>query len=87
MAAQQMTLDDLRRILREVAGDTEAADLDGDIAEQTIGELGYDSLAVLELGARIQQEYGTRLGDDAISGESLPRDVLALVNDLLASAA
>ncbi|GAB3795647.1 acyl carrier protein [Micromonospora zhanjiangensis] len=82
-----MTLDDLRRILRDAAGDTEAADIDGDVADITFENLGYDSIAILEVTSRIQQEYGTRLADDAVTGFARPRDVVALVNAQLAGAA
>ena len=41
----QFTLEDLKRVLREAAGEDESVDLDGGIMDTEFGELGYDSLA------------------------------------------
>ena len=55
------TLDDLRRILRACAGEAESIDLDGDIVDIPFDELGYDSLALLELASRVEREYGAAI--------------------------
>jgi len=52
-----ITLDDLRRIMRESAGADESVDLDGDIAAVPFEDLGYDSLALLEMSAVVRQEF------------------------------
>ncbi|MGI5151559.1 acyl carrier protein [Plantactinospora sp. CA-294935] len=78
--------EDLKRILREGAGSDESIDLDGDILDISFDELGYDSLALLETGGRIEREYGIRLDDDALSGEHTPRALVELVRGRLASA-
>jgi act minimal PKS acyl carrier protein len=80
MAVMQVTLDDLRRILREGAGADEEVDLDADILDIEFGELGYDSLALLETAARITREYQMPLDDDATTAAKTPRELLALVN-------
>ena len=79
----EFTEDDLKRILREGAGADEGIDLDGDIADTPLTELGYDSLALLETTSRIEREYGIRLGDEAITGERTPRRVVELIRDQL----
>lgn len=84
--SQLLTVDDLRRILREAAGETEDVDLDGDIADKTFDELGYDSLALLETGGRIERELGIRLEDSAVSEAGTPRALLLVVNERLAAA-
>lgn len=76
-----MTLDDLRRILSESAG-SEGGQLDGDILDTTFTELGYDSLALLETTAVIQQEYGVEVPDKVVT----PRDLLDSVNGAPSSA-
>jgi act minimal PKS acyl carrier protein len=79
-STQVMTLDDLRRILRECAGEEEGVDLDGDILDTEFELLGYDSLALLETAAQITHEYGVELDDDATTAARTPRELLALAN-------
>jgi minimal PKS acyl carrier protein len=81
----QFSLDDLRNLMREAAGD--AGQLDGDIIDVGFYELGYDSLALLEAAARIERTYGVQIGDDEVGKIETPRDFLQLVNAQLASAA
>ncbi|MFD5756102.1 acyl carrier protein, partial [Streptomyces sp. NPDC127044] len=54
MSTSEFTLDDLRRILQEGAGVDEGVDLDGDILDEPFEVLGYESLALLETGSRIE---------------------------------
>ncbi|MCM2414293.1 acyl carrier protein [Streptomyces sp. RKAG290] len=81
MTANRFTMDDLRRILREGAG--EEAGLDGDIDSVTFQELGYDSLALLETGVRIGREFGLELEDDHLIDAETPRQLVDAVNELL----
>jgi act minimal PKS acyl carrier protein len=80
MADRPLTIDDLRRLLRECAGAAEGVDLDGDILDTDFADLGYDSLALLETGSRIEREWLVRLGDDAVMSTRTPRALLAVVN-------
>ncbi|MFG2193322.1 acyl carrier protein [Streptomyces sp. NPDC048639] len=84
MTAKDFTIDDLRRILREGAG--EEADLDGDIADVTFEELGYESLALLETGVRIGREYGIELEDATLTDVETPRQLVDAVNEQLSAA-
>jgi minimal PKS acyl carrier protein len=77
------TLDDLIQILREGAG--EDGDLDGDILDAEFEALGYESLAMLETGSRIERQYGISLDEEALADARTPRALLALVNEHLAS--
>ncbi|WP_143264010.1 acyl carrier protein [Amycolatopsis kentuckyensis] len=79
------TLEDLKRILREGAGADEDVDLDGDIAEAEFGELGYESLALLETSGRIEREYGIRLDEDLLATALTPRAFVDAVNAQLAT--
>ncbi|WP_116041233.1 acyl carrier protein [Amycolatopsis palatopharyngis] len=78
-----MTIDDLRRILTECAGEDESADLHGDIHDTPFAELGYDSLALMETATRIKHEYGIEISDEDIALVETPR----LLLELLAQAA
>ncbi|MDT3395507.1 acyl carrier protein [Streptomyces sp. B1866] len=80
MSEQEFTLADLTRILREGAGADESVDLDGDILDREFEELGYESLALLETGGRIEREYGISLDDSLLSEARTPRMLVDLVN-------
>ncbi|MBW4718307.1 acyl carrier protein [Saccharothrix obliqua] len=86
MAVDKFTIEDLTRILREAAGADEGVDLDGDIAETDFEELGYESLALLETGGRIEREYGISLDEDALAAARTPTALVDLVNAHLAAA-
>jgi act minimal PKS acyl carrier protein len=81
---RQFMLDDLRRIVRQCGGEAEAVDLDGDIADMTFEDLGYDSLALIEMSAQIQQEFGVVVSDGAIEHMKTPRATVEYVNELIA---
>ncbi|MFC3979715.1 acyl carrier protein [Streptosporangium jomthongense] len=81
--ASPFGVDDLRRILREGAGADEAVDLDNDILDRRFDELGYESIALLETGSRIEREYGIRLDDEALGEVRTPRALIDLVNEQL----
>ncbi|MGR6974176.1 acyl carrier protein [Streptomyces cynarae] len=82
-----LSIDDIRRILIESAGFDGAPDPATDISDIPFEELGYDSLALMESAARIQQEYGIRIPDDEITEVETPRALLDLVNTGLSAAA
>jgi act minimal PKS acyl carrier protein len=77
-----MTIDDLLRILTESAGHDEALDAAG-VADTDFEELGYDSLALLETAARIEQELGIELPEDLVTDAGTPRELLELVNSAI----
>ncbi|MFC4534716.1 acyl carrier protein [Sphaerisporangium dianthi] len=79
------TLDDMRRIMGGCAGVPESVDLADDIGEMTFADLGYDSLAVLEMAARIQQEFGVRIPDDAVDELKTPQAAVDYVDGRLAA--
>lgn len=79
------SIDDLRKIMRETAGPGDHPILEGDILDVPFTDLDFDSLAVLELATRIQQDYGTPFPDDAVEEMSTPGDVLAYVTERLAA--
>ncbi|RST05376.1 acyl carrier protein [Streptomyces sp. WAC07149] len=83
VSKQEFTFDDLKRILLEGAGADEAVDLDGDILDADFEALGYESLALLETGGRIEREFGITLDDDIFSDNSTPRTLVEAVNQHL----
>lgn len=78
-----LSLTDLKTILRKVAGEEEGFNLDGDILDIPFADMGYDSLALLEASARIAREYGVALSDDEVDDTETPRSLLDRVNAAL----
>ncbi|MFD0854539.1 acyl carrier protein [Actinomadura adrarensis] len=83
----ELTLEDLRRLMRASAGDDETVDLEGDILDRPFEELNYDSLALLELSVQLFQEYGIEVEDDALTDLKTPGAVLDHINALKSAAA
>ncbi|MFP3991470.1 acyl carrier protein [Streptomyces sp. E11-3] len=75
-----VTLADLTRMLRESAGEEEGVDLDGDVIDTPFIDLGYDSLALLQVIGQIQREYGIEIPDDAVVDAETPGALLELIN-------
>jgi act minimal PKS acyl carrier protein len=80
MSERTFTIEDLKRILLEGAGADEGVDLDADILDTDFEELGYESLALLETGGRIEREYGISLDDDIFADNRTPRALVAAIN-------
>lgn len=80
------TLDDLKRVIQEGAGQDENVDWDGDVLDQPFEELGYDSLALLETASRVEREFGARIADDVATELKTPRSFVDHVNQLLGAA-
>ncbi|GGL70754.1 hypothetical protein GCM10010129_12830 [Streptomyces fumigatiscleroticus] len=73
-------IEDLRRILVACAGADEGAELTDAALDTPFEELGYDSLALMETAAAIQQEFGIELPDEDVAGARTPRALLRLAN-------
>jgi minimal PKS acyl carrier protein len=79
----EFTLDDLKVIMRSCAGVDESVDLESDIIDVPFAELNYDSLAVLEIAGRIQQEFDVCIPDEVILDMKTPRTMIDHVNQQL----
>lgn len=86
MSHTQLTLDDVRSILRDAGGVDEGVDLDGDIIDTTFGELGYDSLALLEASTHIERTFGVHLDDPTFRDTATPKALMDCVNSQLVPA-
>lgn len=82
----RMELDDLTALLRECAGEDDAADLDGDVLDTLFSDLGYDSLALLQTTSTIERSHHLTIDEEAVSDADTPRKYLELVNGALAAA-
>ncbi|WP_026361527.1 acyl carrier protein [Amycolatopsis nigrescens] len=82
----EFTTDDLRRIIRATVGVDDSVDLDGDILDVPFTDLGYDSLAVLEVANKIEKELAVSVPDGAVGDMETPRDTIDYVNRQLSTA-
>ncbi|GAQ51145.1 acyl carrier protein [Streptomyces acidiscabies] len=81
-----MSYDDLRLILVEAAGSAEGVDLmSQDIIDSDLYDVGYDSLALIEVGARIQQRYGVDIPDEEVTELRTFRTILDRVNSSISA--
>ena len=85
MTAHVMSLDDLTSALRERAGQNDGVELDDRVLDVTFGDLGYDSVALLETCACIELKHGIQLADSTIAQARTPRTLLAVINAQLAA--
>ncbi|MFD7554693.1 acyl carrier protein [Streptomyces sp. NPDC059533] len=85
MGQERFELADLVRLLRECAGEAEGADLDGDILDTSFGDLGYDSLAMLETTGRVERDHAVVLDEEELDEAYTPRRYLDMVNRALAA--
>lgn len=80
MASGEFTISDLRRIMREAAGEGDGADVDVATIDTDFVQLGYESLALLETGSRIERELGIKLDDETLFDSLTPRALIEAVN-------
>ena len=85
MTDNHLTMDQLRTILTEAAGEAEDPGAGVDIEDAEFSDLGYDSISLLETAARIERQCGINLDDDLIVSARTPRALLAVVNELQAA--
>lgn len=81
----ELTVGELKHILREGAGQAEEVDLDGDILDISFEELGYDSLAMLEAASRVERHFQVPISEDDVHELTTPRKLLDFVNGRLAA--
>ncbi|MET8833205.1 acyl carrier protein [Micromonospora sp. NPDC004540] len=82
----EITLDDLRRVMAACAGADDSVDLDGDIIDVRFEDLGYDSLAVMETVAILEREHKVKIPDERIVDLPTPRAMLDEIRRSLTTA-
>jgi act minimal PKS acyl carrier protein len=78
------TFADLRQALREAAGDDDNLELTPHALDTELVDLGYDSLAMLEVAAIVERRYGVKIPDDTVLAGNTPREVMDALNETLA---
>ena len=79
-ALKEFDLDDLRMIMRGCAGVADGVDLDVDILDIPFEQLGYDSLALLEIAHTIEEQMGVVIPDGSVEQMRTPAEVIDYVN-------
>ncbi|MEU0135854.1 acyl carrier protein [Streptomyces sp. NPDC006296] len=74
---------DLVGCIRQAAGEDEGLDLDGDIGEITFADLGYDSVAMVEVTLLVERKLGVSLPEEGTGKDATPKGFVDLVNELL----
>jgi len=83
------TLFDLLQLLRESADQDSgvAVIVDENNADRTFDELGFDSLAIFNVAAQIEERYSIQIGYDVMAETKSPRALFSLIQRRLAKAA
>ncbi|MFC9427868.1 acyl carrier protein [Streptomyces sp. NPDC056987] len=80
-----ITFDDLKTIMSRCIGELDGQEItEGDLGT-SFSDLGYDSLAVLEIASQLQRAYGLKIPDEAIESMQSPQAVIDYVNTSLAA--
>jgi multifunctional cyclase/dehydratase/O-methyltransferase len=80
---EKLTLAKLIDLTRTYAGEQEQGALDEDVIDILFGNLGYDSVALLEVVSQIKHQYGIDLSDDTVAAARTPRQVIEEVNRVI----
>ncbi|MER5500963.1 MULTISPECIES: acyl carrier protein [unclassified Streptomyces] len=83
----RLELTELTVLLRTCAGEGEGVDLDGDVLDTLFLDLGYDSLALLQVTGIIERDYEVMLDEEVLEDAETPRQYLDLVNRALSARA
>lgn len=77
---QRFTFEHLKEALCASAGVDGSVELNQDVLDRPFEDLGYDSLALLELTGRVQRDFGVPMPDDARQHMPTPRAALDYIN-------
>jgi act minimal PKS acyl carrier protein len=87
MTRAAMTPDDLRRLLNDCAGEGGGEEeVRADTLDTPFTDLGYDSLALMEMAAQVSRRFGISVEEESLAEQRTPRAVLDMVNGELAAA-
>ncbi|WP_331741931.1 acyl carrier protein (plasmid) [Streptomyces sp. NBC_00726] len=83
----RLNLTDLAALLRAAAGSDEGVPLDEAAQDTLFLDLGYDSLALLQVTGIVERDHDVALDEEALDEAQTPRAYLDLVNGALAARA
>jgi len=83
----QMTtfgLEDLKRLLTSDSNTSDGSEITESSLTDEFTELGYDSLALLELVSKVEREFGIKLPDDALENMLTPKSTVDYISARIA---
>ncbi|HEX4221148.1 MAG TPA: acyl carrier protein [Pseudonocardiaceae bacterium] len=80
-------LAELKELLASCAGIDEQFEAADNVLDTEFADLGYDSLALLEVAGRVSRDYGVPMPDDAHEYMATPRAAIEFINERFARAA
>lgn len=75
----EVSVESVAAVLREAAGDDDDVQLDEASFQEPLTDLGFDSLAILEVTALVKREFGVAISDDEMETVRTPADLLARI--------
>ncbi|MEU5210221.1 acyl carrier protein [Streptomyces sp. NPDC020742] len=82
------TLADLKKAMLAAVGDDDSIDLDRDILDTPMSDLGFDSLALMNVADVLERDHGICIPDDSLEETmATPRKALAYIEELRVGAA
>ncbi|MEV0143998.1 MULTISPECIES: acyl carrier protein [unclassified Nonomuraea] len=78
----QFSLGELKQIMRQVAGDDDTIELADGFETRTFEDLGYDSLALLEIVHHVERACGRKLPDSELGDITTPKELVEFVGGL-----
>ncbi|MFI0372116.1 acyl carrier protein [Actinomadura sp. 1N219] len=76
----RMKYGDLQSILVQAAGSVQQLDDGQEIIDADLYDLGYDSLALMEMAARIKEQFDVDIPDEEVTDLRTLRHILDRVN-------
>ncbi|MEU4766358.1 acyl carrier protein [Actinosynnema sp. NPDC023794] len=77
-----MNIHTLTAVLRKVAGEDETLDLATDVHPDTsFDDIGFDSIALLEVLNLLKREHGVQLDDDVLEHAKTPAALLDVIEE------
>lgn len=80
MATHELTVSEFKDILRGAAGEGDGDFPDVQFMDTAFSDLGYESVALLEVGGHVERKYGIRLEDSVLAEAETPRQFIEAVN-------
>jgi act minimal PKS acyl carrier protein len=85
---KHITIDDLTEIMQSSIGLDDGVELTGERSEMDFADMGYDSLALIELASQVQHRFGVKISDgEALERLRSPRAAVSYINEQLAGQA
>lgn len=79
MSITEMTIADLDQTFRSAAGDAEGEAFAAGNADTTFVDLGYDSLALLQVIGQLRREKGVQAPEEQLAAAKTPAQLLAIM--------